>query len=178
MLIGLRTRELLQQLLEARCRLSPVVMVIEDLHWIDSVSEEVLGKIVDSESKLRLLHPHHAPAGIRTALARPRGGDQTPSGAAAGRRHSPLGGGAARGRGSARGAGAAGDGEGRGQSAVRRGDRELPHRARHAARRRRQVGVRRQRGGGSVAGERAKPADRARGPPRAKRPCAPASGRR
>jgi class 3 adenylate cyclase len=54
-LIGLRTRELLQQLLEARCRLSPVVMVIEDLHWIDSVSEEVLGKIIDSEAKLRLL---------------------------------------------------------------------------------------------------------------------------
>ena len=39
-LIGLRTRELLQQLLEVRCRLSPVVMVMEDLHWIDSVSEE------------------------------------------------------------------------------------------------------------------------------------------
>jgi class 3 adenylate cyclase len=54
-LIGLRTRELLHQLLEARCRLSPVVMVIEDLHWIDSVSEELLGKIVDSEAKLRLL---------------------------------------------------------------------------------------------------------------------------
>ena len=32
LLIGLRTRELLQQLLEARCQLSPVVMVIEDLH--------------------------------------------------------------------------------------------------------------------------------------------------
>ena len=55
MLIGLRTRELLQLLLEARCRLSPVVMVIEDLHWIDSVSEELLGKIIDSEAKLRLL---------------------------------------------------------------------------------------------------------------------------
>src|SRR5271155_2029607 len=54
-LIGLRTRELLQQLLEARCRLSPVVMVIEDLHWIDSVSEELLGKIIDSEAGLRLL---------------------------------------------------------------------------------------------------------------------------
>ena len=54
-LIGLRTRDLFQQLLEARCRLSPVVMVIEDLHWIDTVSEEVLGKIVDSEAKLRLL---------------------------------------------------------------------------------------------------------------------------
>jgi class 3 adenylate cyclase len=45
LLIGLRMRELLQQLLEARCRLSPVVMMIEDLHWIDGVSEELLGKI-------------------------------------------------------------------------------------------------------------------------------------
>src|SRR5271167_355944 len=54
-LIGLRTRELLQQFLEARCRFSPVVMVIEDLHWIDSASAEVLGKIIDGEAKLRLL---------------------------------------------------------------------------------------------------------------------------
>ena len=54
-LIGLRTRELLQQLLEARCRLSPVVILIEDLHWIDSASEELLGKIIDSAAKLRLL---------------------------------------------------------------------------------------------------------------------------
>ena len=65
-LIGLRTRDLLQQLLEARCRLSPVVIVIEDLHWIDTVSEEVLGKIVGSEAKLRLLvlptrRPEYAP---------------------------------------------------------------------------------------------------------------------
>jgi AAA ATPase domain len=57
-LIGLRTRELLQQLLEARCRLSSVVLVIEDLHWIDSVSEEVLGKIVENVGKLRLLIVH------------------------------------------------------------------------------------------------------------------------
>jgi predicted ATPase len=54
-LIGLRTREVLQQLLEARCRRSPAVMLIEDLHWIDSVSEELLGKIVDSKTQLRLL---------------------------------------------------------------------------------------------------------------------------
>jgi class 3 adenylate cyclase len=73
-LIGLRTRELLQQLLEARCRLSPVVMVIEDLHWIDSVSEEVLGKIVDSKANLRLLllntrRPEYVPVWVaRTAV--------------------------------------------------------------------------------------------------------------
>ena len=68
-LIGLRTRELLLQLLEARCRLSPVVLLIEDLHWLDSVSEEVLGKIVDSEAKLPLLllytrRPEYEPAWI------------------------------------------------------------------------------------------------------------------
>jgi predicted ATPase len=72
-LIGLRTRELLQQLLEARCRLSTVVMVIEDLHWIDSVSEELLGKIVDSEAKLRLLllhshRPEYVPAWLDRAV--------------------------------------------------------------------------------------------------------------
>jgi class 3 adenylate cyclase/tetratricopeptide (TPR) repeat protein len=54
-LIGLRLRELLQQLLEARCKLSPVIMIIEDLHWIDSASEELLAKITDSKTKLRLL---------------------------------------------------------------------------------------------------------------------------
>ena len=73
LLIGLRTRELLQQLLEARCRLSPVVMVIEDLHWIDSVSEELLGKIIDSEAKLRLLllttrRPEYAPPWLDRAM--------------------------------------------------------------------------------------------------------------
>jgi class 3 adenylate cyclase len=75
-LIGLRTRELLQQLLEARCRLSPVVMVIEDLHWIDSVSAEVLGKIIDNETKLRLLilttrRPEYVPPWLdRTVVAK------------------------------------------------------------------------------------------------------------
>jgi class 3 adenylate cyclase len=71
LLIGLRTRELLQQLLEARCRLSPVVMMIEDLHWIDSASEELLGKIVENKS-LRLLllttrRPEYAPPWLNTA---------------------------------------------------------------------------------------------------------------
>jgi class 3 adenylate cyclase len=58
LLIGLRTRDLLQTLLEARCRLSPVVLLIEDLHWIDSVSQEVLGMIIDGETSLRLLLIH------------------------------------------------------------------------------------------------------------------------
>jgi class 3 adenylate cyclase len=69
LLIGLRTRELLRQLVEARCRFSPVVVLVEDLHWIDSVSEEVLGRIVGGESKLPLLvihtrRPEYQPAWI------------------------------------------------------------------------------------------------------------------
>jgi class 3 adenylate cyclase len=54
-LIGLRTRKLSQQLLEARCHISPVIMLIEDVHWIDSMSEELLSKIIDGGTKLRLL---------------------------------------------------------------------------------------------------------------------------
>ena len=78
-LIGLRTRELLQQLLEARTRLSPVVMVIEDLHWIDSASEELLGKIIGSRIQAETSTPHHAEAGLCDALARPRGCHQVAS---------------------------------------------------------------------------------------------------
>jgi predicted ATPase len=47
--------ELLQQLTKTRCRLSPVLMVIEDLHWIDSASEELLGKLAGSGPNLPLL---------------------------------------------------------------------------------------------------------------------------
>jgi predicted ATPase len=77
-LIGLRTRELLQQLLEARCRLSPVVMMIEDLHWVDSASQELLDRIVESEASLRLLlvttrRPEYVPPWLdRAAVAKLR----------------------------------------------------------------------------------------------------------
>ena len=37
-------------------RAQPVVLAIEDLHWTDSASEELLGKIVGGDSKLRLLY--------------------------------------------------------------------------------------------------------------------------
>lgn len=71
-MIGLRTRHLLQQLLEARCGLSPVVLLIEDIHWIDSVSDEVLGKIVSGEAKLRLLLLHtRRPEYVPTWLDQP-----------------------------------------------------------------------------------------------------------
>jgi class 3 adenylate cyclase len=54
-LIGLRTRDLLLRLLQERCRLTSVIMVIEDLQWVDSASQEVLGRIIASEETASLL---------------------------------------------------------------------------------------------------------------------------
>jgi class 3 adenylate cyclase len=57
-LIGLKTRDLLRQLLAERCRVSPVLMMLEDLHWIDSASEELLGKLVETGGRLALMIVH------------------------------------------------------------------------------------------------------------------------
>jgi class 3 adenylate cyclase/tetratricopeptide (TPR) repeat protein len=57
-LIGMRTREMLQRLLEARCSRSLVALVIEDIHWIDRASEDVLSKIASDEARLGLLILH------------------------------------------------------------------------------------------------------------------------
>ena len=68
-LIGLRTRDLLHRMLEALCRLSPVVLLIEDLHWIDSASQELLGRS-SRRRQAAAGYLSHPPAGLRTALAR------------------------------------------------------------------------------------------------------------
>jgi hypothetical protein len=57
-LIGLRTRELLQQLAQARSRLTRLILVFEDLHWLDSASEDLLAKIVAINEPLQLLVLH------------------------------------------------------------------------------------------------------------------------
>jgi predicted ATPase len=83
-LIGLRTRDLLQILLEARCRLSPVVLLIEDLHWIDSASLEVLGKMVGGDSKLPLMilytrRPEYTPTWLDRPLVTQLGLEPLPA---------------------------------------------------------------------------------------------------
>jgi class 3 adenylate cyclase len=57
-LIGLRTRELLQRLAQARSRQTPLILAFEDLHWLDSASEDLLAKIVAIDEPLRLLILH------------------------------------------------------------------------------------------------------------------------
>jgi class 3 adenylate cyclase/tetratricopeptide (TPR) repeat protein len=57
-LIRMRTREILQRLLEARCRRSSVALLIEDIHWIDRASEDVLSRIASDDARLGLLILH------------------------------------------------------------------------------------------------------------------------
>ena len=57
-LVGIRTQDLLQQFIEAHCRVFRVVLLIEDLHWIDSVSEALLARIIGGERQLPLLILH------------------------------------------------------------------------------------------------------------------------
>ena len=54
-MIGLRTRDLLLWLITARCRLKPTVLLLEDLHWIDSASEDLLARSAELEKQLPLL---------------------------------------------------------------------------------------------------------------------------
>ncbi|HLH49210.1 MAG TPA: AAA family ATPase, partial [Roseiarcus sp.] len=62
-LIGLRTRDLLKQIIEARARPGPLVLLIEDLNWIDSASEELLSSVIAIKERLRLLVLHTRRAG-------------------------------------------------------------------------------------------------------------------
>ncbi len=57
-LIGLRTRDLLPALVTARRRASSIVLLIEDIHWIDGASEELLGRLVYADSNPNLLVIH------------------------------------------------------------------------------------------------------------------------
>jgi DNA-binding winged helix-turn-helix (wHTH) protein len=54
-LIGLRTRSLLLDLLRERRKLSPVVVLLEDLHWMDQASQELLGRLIDATDAPPLL---------------------------------------------------------------------------------------------------------------------------
>jgi class 3 adenylate cyclase len=57
-LIGLRTRELLGRVVRARARLSPLVLLIDDLHWIDSASLSLIEQLADTGAPARLLIVH------------------------------------------------------------------------------------------------------------------------
>jgi len=53
--IGERTRETLISLLKNRCQLCSAVFVVEDLHWIDPASENLLVQIIREKEQMPLL---------------------------------------------------------------------------------------------------------------------------
>ena len=52
-MIGLRTRDLLLRRLTARCKLKPAVLLLKDLHWIDSASEDLLVRSAELRNSCR-----------------------------------------------------------------------------------------------------------------------------
>jgi class 3 adenylate cyclase len=52
---GVRTRQALQQLIRARCSRSRVLLVVEDLHWIDRLSESLLSWVLEEPELSGLL---------------------------------------------------------------------------------------------------------------------------
>lgn len=57
-LIGLRTRDLLRAMLQEQCKQGGVILLIEDIHWIDGASAEFLGTLVDGGAITNLLVIH------------------------------------------------------------------------------------------------------------------------
>jgi predicted ATPase len=57
-LIGLRTRDVVRRMVQARARLAPLILLFEDIHWLDSASEALLGALVAIGSPLSLLILH------------------------------------------------------------------------------------------------------------------------
>jgi class 3 adenylate cyclase/tetratricopeptide (TPR) repeat protein len=61
--LGIRTRDAILAMLRERCRITPTALIIEDMHWTDSASEQLLRRIVESERELPLLLVSTARAG-------------------------------------------------------------------------------------------------------------------
>ncbi|MDX1376473.1 MAG: AAA family ATPase, partial [Burkholderiales bacterium] len=70
--VGIRTRDLILQLIEERCRASEVLLVIEDLQWIDRASEALLARLIAEGSRLLVVctyRPPYAPPWSEAANA-------------------------------------------------------------------------------------------------------------
>ena len=65
-----RTLEALTAQVEALSRSNPVLMIFEDVHWIDPTSLEVLGRTVDRLKNAWCAADRHVPTGVRAAVDR------------------------------------------------------------------------------------------------------------
>jgi hypothetical protein len=85
--IGVRTRNALSAIFRERCLRSPMAIIIEDLHWIDTASQDWLLRLTREDGNLPLLivasfRPHyHAPwsvhSDVRTLTLEPLSNETT-----------------------------------------------------------------------------------------------------
>jgi class 3 adenylate cyclase/tetratricopeptide (TPR) repeat protein len=57
-LMGLRTRDLFVRIVRARSRQAPLILMLEDIHWLDSASEALLSNLIAIDDPLPILILH------------------------------------------------------------------------------------------------------------------------
>ena len=63
-----KTLEALTAQVEVLSRSKPVLMIFEDVHWVDPTSLEALGRTVDRLRTLGVLSDRHVPTGVRATV--------------------------------------------------------------------------------------------------------------
>ncbi len=64
--LGIRTRDIVIEMFRERCRATPTILIIEDLHWIDTAALGLLSRLVEKEQDLALFIIATARTGYQT----------------------------------------------------------------------------------------------------------------
>ncbi len=67
-----RTLEAVKRIIIRESLKQPLVVIFEDLHWIDAETQELLDLLVDSVASARILHAGQLPTRVPSRMGQPR----------------------------------------------------------------------------------------------------------
>lgn len=71
--LGIHTRDAVIEMLRERCRVTPTILVVEDLRWIDSATQALLTRVIEDEEGLALFVITTARTGYEPPWAEAKG---------------------------------------------------------------------------------------------------------
>jgi class 3 adenylate cyclase/tetratricopeptide (TPR) repeat protein len=71
--LGIYTRDAVIEMLRERCRVTPTILVVEDLRWIDSATQALLTRVIEEEEDLALFVITTARTGYQPPWAEAKG---------------------------------------------------------------------------------------------------------
>jgi len=71
--LGIHTRDAVIEMLRERCRVTPTILVVEDLRWIDSATQALLTRVIEDEKGLALFVIATARTGYEPPWAEAKG---------------------------------------------------------------------------------------------------------